>query len=393
MKKYNIKKYKNLMVSLFLLAFIVSVPTITFAKNDNDNNRFKNKVKVEQSTEVNLKNSLRFRNNYNAFVKRSSNLFDWFQRKMVSANEKVEINRAPVISSISSPTVLEVGETGEWTIKAHDPENGNLTYEVQWGDEKDTQILKTKTLSTDVQTGTFTHTYYEEGKYKIKFIVTDEAGVKNVSTVTVKVIEEDDEDDDEAPVIKSITGDKSLLVGETTTITIKAYDPENKPLTYSVDWGDISILSSNALQKVNPIFVQTSTMSHTYTEAGTYTATFTVKNDDGKETSSSIKIKVKNYEDTTAPVISKIEKKINDSGVQISWETNEKANSSIFYGTEGSIDINSTNTAKVEDKSLKTDHSLSISGLTSNTLYHFIIKSVDASNNVALSSETTFVTN
>ena len=88
-----------------------------------------------------------------------------------------------------------------------------------------------------------------------------------------------------------------------------------------------------------------------------------------------------------------IEKKINDSEVQISWETNEEASSSIFYGTEEPIDVDSTNTAKVEDKTLKTNHSLSISGLASDTLYHFIIKSVDASNNVALSSESTFVTN
>ncbi|MDD3662670.1 MAG: PKD domain-containing protein [Candidatus Pacebacteria bacterium] len=487
------KKHKNLLIaSLFLLAFIVSIPTTTFAKNDDNNNRFKNKVKVEQSTEVNFKNSLHFRNNYNAFVKRTSNLFDWFQRKIVNAKEKIEteINRAPIISSISAPTVLKVGEKGEWKIKAYDPENSNLTYEVRWGDEKELQALETKRLSTEVQTGTFTHIYYEEGKYKVKFIVTDEAGIKNVSTVTVRVVEEDNEDEDRAPiisrvksteisqtaalikwktdikansyiwygtnpdldlskdpiikdsknktehnfklqnlnpntkyyfvvgssndgelttsnersfttkelensstpVIKSITGDKDILVGETTTITIKSYDPKNENLTYGVDWGDTSILS-NVLQKTSPVFVQTSTMSHAYTEAGTYTATFTIRNESGKETSSSIKIEVKEKEDTTAPVISKIEKRINDSGVQISWETNEESTSSIFYGTEESIDIDSTNTAKIEDKTLKTDHSLSISGLASDTLYHFIIKSVDASNNVALSSESTFVTN
>ncbi|MDE1975418.1 MAG: hypothetical protein KGI49_02835, partial [Patescibacteria group bacterium] len=43
-------------------------------------------------------------------------------------------NLPPVISGISSPTVLQVGQTGTWSVNASDPQNGTLSYSVDWGD-------------------------------------------------------------------------------------------------------------------------------------------------------------------------------------------------------------------------------------------------------------------
>ncbi len=45
------------------------------------------------------------------------------------------VNQPPVISGVSGPTTLRVGETGTWTVQASDPENGTLSYSVIWGDE------------------------------------------------------------------------------------------------------------------------------------------------------------------------------------------------------------------------------------------------------------------
>lgn len=98
--------------------------------------------------------------------------------------------------------------------------------------------------------------------------------------------------------------------------------------------------------------------------------------------------------DTTDPVISKIVISTDTSNnVNISWKTNEKTTGEVFYGTSKGVDLENANTLRVSDKNLKTDHSINIPSLASDTIYHFVIKSSDASNNVTLSSEATFVTN
>jgi len=97
--------------------------------------------------------------------------------------------------------------------------------------------------------------------------------------------------------------------------------------------------------------------------------------------------------DTTAPVISDKEVTINASSVTISWKTNEPSNSKVFYTISiNPLDINSSATASVSDGKLVKNHSLSIPLLTPNTLYHFILKSIDAKNNGTVSSESSFMT-
>lgn len=97
--------------------------------------------------------------------------------------------------------------------------------------------------------------------------------------------------------------------------------------------------------------------------------------------------------DTTAPVISNIETTVSGSNVAISWKTNEATSSTIFYSIITPVDTTVANITKVVNNTLTKEHSLSIPNLTSNTLYHFILKSVDASNNTVSSSELSFRTN
>lgn len=98
--------------------------------------------------------------------------------------------------------------------------------------------------------------------------------------------------------------------------------------------------------------------------------------------------------DTVAPVISEREIKVNDSNVTISWKTNEPSTSKLFYAINSApINVNEGGTTSITDEKLVTKHSLSIPNLTSNTLYHFILKSVDAKNNTTISSESSFITN
>ena len=97
--------------------------------------------------------------------------------------------------------------------------------------------------------------------------------------------------------------------------------------------------------------------------------------------------------DTTAPVISNIETRINGSNVTIIWATNELSTSNVYTSTITPLDVTTSTTTLIADNSLAKNHSLIIPNLTSNTLYHFIVKSVDASSNAVSSSELSFRTN
>jgi hypothetical protein len=99
-------------------------------------------------------------------------------------------NLPPVIHGVSGPTMLKVNEVGYWTIKASDPENGYLSYDVCWGDgscgmPSGSMQAFDRILS---QTVTFSHSYNNPGKYTITFTVKDQQGLKAESSITVEVI-------------------------------------------------------------------------------------------------------------------------------------------------------------------------------------------------------------
>ena len=86
----------------------------------------------------------------------------------------------PTISGVSGPTTLAVGQQGTWTVKASDPNNGNLYYSVVWGDESSATCAlggPCAAASTEYQqTATFTHTYNKAGYYSPRFAVKNANG-------------------------------------------------------------------------------------------------------------------------------------------------------------------------------------------------------------------------
>jgi hypothetical protein len=91
--------------------------------------------------------------------------------------------------------------------------------------------------------------------------------------------------------------------------------------------------------------------------------------------------------DTTPPVISNVQAtNIQDDQATITWTTNEPADSRVDYGTTTSYGSNSTNA------SLVTSHSITITGLSASTLYHYKVTSADSSSNSAQSGDFTFTT-
>jgi hypothetical protein len=99
-----------------------------------------------------------------------------------------ETTRPPVISSFSGPTTLSVLETGTWTIRASDPENQSLSYQVTWGDEvTPNQSMAARAVMEFTQTTTFTHSYARAGTYTVTIVVRDALGQEAKTTTTVRV--------------------------------------------------------------------------------------------------------------------------------------------------------------------------------------------------------------
>ncbi len=90
--------------------------------------------------------------------------------------------------------------------------------------------------------------------------------------------------------------------------------------------------------------------------------------------------------DTTPPVLGNIQVTgITGNSATITWTTHEPATSQVQYGTD--IQYGSSTTL---NSSLVTSHSVTVTGLTPNTVYHYRVKSADAASNLAVSWDLSF---
>jgi len=77
---------------------------------------------------------------------------------------------------------------------------------------------------------------------------------------------------------------------------------------------------------------------------------------------------------------------ITQSSAVITWQTNNSADSRVNYGTTTAYG------SAVSDPTLVTGHSMTLSGLTTNTTYHYQVVSVDGLGQTASSADATFTT-
>ncbi len=107
------------------------------------------------------------------------------KRLGASTSTRIE-NLAPMITLISSPATLVVGQTGNWTVTASDPNNDALKYRASWGDSFFADFWNFFRNSYTASS-TFTHSYSSPGTYTVKFTVKDAHGLTNTARVSVMV--------------------------------------------------------------------------------------------------------------------------------------------------------------------------------------------------------------
>lgn len=90
--------------------------------------------------------------------------------------------------------------------------------------------------------------------------------------------------------------------------------------------------------------------------------------------------------DVTAPGISSISAvSVTSSSASISWTTSEEASCVLHYGLD-------TSYGSTVSSSAKTVHSVGLSGLTAESVYHFKVVATDLAGNITTSSDNTFST-
>lgn len=97
--------------------------------------------------------------------------------------------------------------------------------------------------------------------------------------------------------------------------------------------------------------------------------------------------------DDTDPVISGVSGSATASTTAtIEWDTDENADSTVWYSTTSGFDTGDAGVVKVDDNDLVTSHSVDLEDLDPDTTYYFMVGSEDDSGNDAMSSEDSFAT-
>src|SRR3989344_6030951 len=173
-------------------------------------------------------------------------------------------NQPPVISSCTSQTPVQVGQTATISYSVADPEGDSYTVRVNWGDG---------TTSAGSPSST-SHIYTSTGTFTVTITATDSRGAvasSSCGTITVTPTV------NRPPTISSCSPSSSpVSVGTTATINYVITDPNGDAFSVTVNWGDGATTSGGQ-----------SSASHIYAGTGTYSVTITATDSKGASSSRS----------------------------------------------------------------------------------------------------------
>jgi phosphodiesterase/alkaline phosphatase D-like protein len=95
--------------------------------------------------------------------------------------------------------------------------------------------------------------------------------------------------------------------------------------------------------------------------------------------------------DFNAPVMVQINfGTITSSSARVTWKTNESAMGKVWYSTVSPVVAGSASVAS--ENRFTTDHDITLSGLSANTTYYFLVESSDVAGNKSFSTQASFTT-
>ena len=169
-------------------------------------------------------------------------------------------NKLPYEPMVLGPDSAQVNESVTFTASATDPDGDNVAIRFDWGDGN------TSDWSSYVSSGqsvSMSHIWTSVGTYYVKAQAKDMNGVTSGWSSAHKIVITGANNSPNAPVV---SGPDSAQVNESVTFTASATDPDGDNVAIRFDWGDGN--TSNWSSYVSS--GQSVSMSHTYTNAGTY---------------------------------------------------------------------------------------------------------------------------
>lgn len=165
----------------------------------------------------------------------------------------IQWNQDPIANAGTDLVVMTIEEIIFDGSASIDPDGEIVIYNWDFGDG---EYAEGKTVS---------HTYQDDGNYKVKLNVSDNNGGTNEHEITVRVL-------NRVPVANLEVDQTEIYTNEQVNFSaLNSTDIDGVLVEYNFDFGDGS--SSG--------WIQTKTASHIYTDGNVYTVKLTVKDDDG----------------------------------------------------------------------------------------------------------------
>ena len=287
---------------------------------------------------------------------------------LTSANLTIA-NSAPVLTQVTITPNPAYKSTTNLTANptASDADSDTITYLYQW--KKNGIDIAGQTNST------LSNSNYAKGEL-----------------MTVSVTPNDGVVSGSALMAAGVTILNSLPTMPLVSITTPAYDSTNltctptgstdangDPISYSFAWYKNSLLQSGLI---------TNTVSASDTGIGeTWKCSVTPNDGTANGTAGENTAAILADPDIVPPVITNIASTTSTGTTTITWTTNKLATSQVNYG----LTANYTATTTL-NTNLVTAHSVTITGLITNSLYHFRVRSKDAAGNETVSGDYIFKT-
>ncbi len=97
--------------------------------------------------------------------------------------------------------------------------------------------------------------------------------------------------------------------------------------------------------------------------------------------------------DTIAPFISALSVEAIDAhNAMVTWKTNEKADSAVYFGTSLPVNVSSSSTNVVMKKDFTKDHHIALHNLLASTTYYIVVRTADKAGHATLSGSVSFTT-